>query len=92
MIEKVFVVRNKLGLHARPASIFVQTASRHRCKVTVSKDQSGEEIVVNGKSVMGIMMLAAACGEQVKVILDGADEKDALKRIEDLFVRKFDEE
>ena len=85
-------MRNKLGLHARPASLFVQTASRHRCKVTVSKDQGGEEIVVNGKSVMGIMMLAAACGEQVKVILDGPDEKDALKRLEDLFLRKFDEE
>lgn len=85
-------MRNKLGLHARPASLFVQTASRHRCKVTVSKDQSGEEVVVNGKSVMGIMMLAAACGEVVKVILDGPDEKDALKRLEDLFLRKFDEE
>lgn len=92
MTEKTFVVKNRLGLHARPASLFVQTASRHRCKVVVSKEQSGEEVVVNGKSVMGLMMLAAACGEQVKVVLDGPDEKEALKRLEDLFNRKFDEE
>lgn len=92
MTEKTFVVKNRLGLHARPASLFVQTASRHRCKVTVMKDQSGEEVVVNGKSVMGLMMLAAACGESVKVVLDGPDEKEALKRLEDLFNRKFDEE
>ena len=85
MIEKAFVVRNRLGLHARPASLFVQTSSRHRCKVSVSKDQNGEEIVVNGKSVMGLMMLAAACGESVKVVLDGPDEKEALKRLEELF-------
>lgn len=92
MIEQLFVVKNKLGLHARPASLFVQTASRHRCKVTVVKNHSGEEVVVNGKSVMGIMMLAAAFGEEVKVVLDGPDEKEALKRLEDLFARKFDEE
>ena len=92
MIEHLFVIKNKLGLHARPASLFVQTASRHRCKVTVTKSQSGEDVVVNGKSVMGIMMLAAACGEEVKVVLDGPDEREALKRLEDLFARKFDEE
>lgn len=92
MIEKLFVVKNRLGLHARPASLFVQTASRHRCKVSVTKSQSGEEVVVNGKSVMGLMMLAAAYGEKVKVVLDGPDEDEALKRLEDLFSRKFDEE
>ncbi|MDE2292595.1 MAG: HPr family phosphocarrier protein [Elusimicrobia bacterium] len=92
MIEKSFTVRNRLGIHARPASLFVQAASRHRCRVQVSKDQNGEEVVVNGKSVMGLMMLAAACGEEIKVVLDGPDEKEALKRLEDLFVRKFDEE
>ncbi|MBI3300149.1 MAG: HPr family phosphocarrier protein [Elusimicrobia bacterium] len=92
MIEKLFTVKNRLGLHARPASLFVQTASRHRCKVTVVKATGGEEVVVNGKSVMGLMMLAAACGEDVKVVLEGPDEKEALKRLEDLFTRKFDEE
>ncbi len=92
MIEKEFKVSPKLGLHARPASLFVQAASRHSCKVTVTKEQNGEEIVVNGKSVMGLMMLAAANGEVLKVSLDGPDECDALTAFEDLFARKFDEE
>lgn len=92
MIEKTFTIKNKLGLHARPAALFVQASVRHNCKIQVSKVQSGEEIVVNGKSVMGIMMLAAACGEQVKVVLEGADETQALQGFEDLFQRNFDEE
>ena len=92
MTEKTFVVKNRLGLHARPASLFAQTSSRFRSEVKVSKSMDGEEVVVNGKSVMGLMMLAAACGESVKVVLDGPDEKEALKRLEDLFNRKFDEE
>lgn len=92
MIEREFVVPNKLGLHARPASLFVQAGSRHRCSVKVSKAVNGEEVVVNGKSVMGLMMLAAACGERIRVVLDGPDEDRALKDFEDLFKRKFDEE
>jgi phosphocarrier protein len=92
MIEKEFTVTPKLGLHARPASLFVQAGSRHACKVTVAKDQNGEELVVNGKSVMGLMMLAAAHGETVKISLDGPDEAEAMKAFEDLFERKFDEE
>ena len=92
MIEKTFTVTTKLGLHARPASLFVQTSSRHKCEVQVAKEQNGEEIVVNGKSVMGLMMLAAAHGEELKVKLDGPDEAKALKELEALFARKFDEE
>lgn len=92
MISKVFTVTNKLGLHARPASLFVQASVRHQCRVQVSKEQSGEEIVVNGKSVMGLMMLAASCGDQVKVILDGEDEEAAMRQFEGLFERNFEEE
>jgi len=93
MMEKEFVVPTKLGLHARPASLFVQAAARHTSKITVTKkDQNGEEIVVNGKSVMGLMMLAAANGESLKIVVDGADESDALKAFDDLFARKFDED
>lgn len=92
MIEKEFKVTTKLGLHARPASLFVQTGSRHLCKVTVTKHQNGEEIVVNGKSVMGLMMLAAAHGETLKVALDGPDEDEAMQEFDALFARKFDED
>jgi phosphocarrier protein HPr len=89
--EKNFVVPNKLGLHARPAALFVHTAAKFQCSVKVSKVARGDRMVVNGKSVMGIMMLAVACGETLKVILEGADEERAMREFEDLFERKFDE-
>ncbi|HVE14519.1 MAG TPA: HPr family phosphocarrier protein [Elusimicrobiota bacterium] len=91
MKERVFVVTNRLGLHARPASLFVQAGAKYRCSVKVTK-LNGDEFEVNGKSVMGLMMLAAANGEKVKVVVDGPDEERALVEIEGLFQRKFDEE
>ena len=91
MIEKSFTVTNKLGLHARPASLFVQVGAKYQCSVKVTKLAQDEEITVNGKSVMGLMMLAAAFGETVRVTLDGLDEKDAMEMLEGLFARKFDE-
>jgi len=81
-------VRTRLGLHARPAALFVQTASRFRADIKASK--GGVE--VNGKSVMGLMMLAAECGSKVKVLANGADEKPAVEALGELFKRKFDEE
>lgn len=92
MIEKEFTVENKLGLHARPASLFVQTGSKFRCSVKVIKDAGGEKVAVNGKSVMGLMLLAAACGERLTLSLDGPDEKDALEAYERLFKNKFGED
>jgi phosphocarrier protein len=92
MTEKEFTVENKLGLHARPASLFVQTASKFKCDVKVRKEVGDETVVVNGKSVMGLMMLAVACGEKVTVLLDGPDEDKAVALFQDLFNRKFDEE
>jgi len=92
MTEKEFTVENKLGLHARPASLFVQTASKFKCDVKVRKEVGDETVVVNGKSVMGLMMLAVACGEKVAVLLDGPDEDKAVASFQDLFDRKFDEE
>lgn len=91
MKERVFTIPNRLGLHARPASLFVQAGSKYRCAVKVTK-LSGDEFEVNGKSVMGLMMLAAANGERVRVVVDGPDEEKALSDIEALFHRKFDEE
>jgi phosphocarrier protein HPr len=87
MTEKIFVVKNKLGLHARPAALFVQTTSRFRSSVKVRKgDQE-----VDGKSIMGLMMLAAEEGSQVTVLADGPDESDVVSAVEKLFVNRFDE-
>ena len=87
IVQKTFVIPNKQGLHARPAALFVQALQRFRCKVAVSKGDTE----VNGKSLMGLMMLAAEQGSQLKVRLEGADAPEAMKEIEKLFVRKFDE-
>ena len=88
MTQKELTVKNRLGLHARPAALFVQTAAKFRSEIKVSKG----EVEVNGKSVMGLMMLAAECGSKVKVVAEGSDEKKALDELSQLFDRKFDEE
>ena len=88
VIEKVIPITNKLGLHARPAALLVQTASVFSCNVRIIKD----DVEVNGKSVMGIMMLAAEYGSSLKVITDGRDEADAMSAIEKVFEKKFDDE
>ncbi len=87
-IVKDVVVANKLGIHARPAAMFVRVANRFTCELWVEKD--GEE--VNGKSIMGLMLLAAGCGSRLKVTAIGTDASEALKEIEELIARKFDEE
>src|SRR5512132_926142 len=87
-IKKELVVINKLGIHARPAAMFVKTANQFDCEVFVEKD--GE--TVNGKSIMGLMMLAAGPGSKIRVHADGADAAQALHEIEALLKRKFDEE
>jgi phosphocarrier protein HPr len=88
MVEAVFVIKNKLGLHARPAALFVQTAAKFRSEIKVSKG----EVEVNGKSVMGLMMLAAECGSKVKVVAAGSDEKKAVDELGQLFHKGFGEE
>ncbi len=82
------VVCNKLGIHARPAAMFVKTANRFACEVFVEKD--GEK--VNGKSIMGLMMLAAGPGSKITVSVEGQDGDAALNELEALLHRKFDEE
>jgi phosphocarrier protein len=89
MITKVAKIENKLGLHARPASLFVKTAGKFECDIKIEKDG----IEVNGKSIMGVMMLAAEMGSTVSIIADGVDEKEAIAALFELVtVRKFDEE
>ncbi len=87
-LTKELVVINKLGIHARPAALFVKTANRFSCEIFVEKD--GER--VNGKSIMGLMMLAAGPGTKLLVIAEGPDAAKALLDIEALIKRKFDED
>src|SRR5580704_11499257 len=87
-MTKDFTVANKLGIHARPAAMFVKTANRFSCDIFVEKD--GEK--VNGKSIMGLMMLAAGPGSRLTVHAEGNDASQALAEIETLIKRKFDEE
>jgi len=88
VISDTLVIKNKLGMHARPAAMFVQTAARFAAEITVSKDGND----VNGKSVMGMMMLAAEHGSSVVITADGPDEGEALAALRQLFERKFEEE
>jgi phosphocarrier protein len=88
VMTKDFTVNNKLGIHARPAALFVKTANRFSCEIFVEKD--GEK--VNGKSIMGLMMLAAGPGSRLIVHAQGQDASQALAEIERLIKRKFDED
>src|SRR5438477_2949640 len=88
IMTKDFHVANKLGIHARPAALFVKTANRFACDIFVEKD--GEKI--NGKSIMGLMMLAAGPGSKLTIHASGADGPAAIAEIEALVKRKFDEE
>lgn len=87
-LEKKFKIKNKLGMHARAASLFVQIANKFDSDITIGKDAQE----VNAKSIMGILILAAACGSEVTIKATGADAKEALDAIEDLIERRFDEE
>jgi phosphocarrier protein HPr len=87
-LEKELAVLNRLGLHARPAAMFVRIASRYRCDVWVAKE--GEE--VNGKSIMGLMMLAAGQGSKLKIRCDGLDAEKAMAELEELVNARFHED
>jgi phosphocarrier protein HPr len=88
MIRKEIKIINEMGIHARPAGMIANTASRFTCDIRIVK----ERMEVNAKSIMGIMTLAAGKGTVITVIADGADEAAALAAIADLFLRKFDED
>jgi len=85
--EKKFTVRNKLGLHARPAAMFVQLANKFQCDLYIRKGRQK----VNGKSIMGLMTLAASPGSQVVVSANGVDAEQAIVAIEKLFDSNFGE-
>ena len=88
MIEKTVTIKNRAGIHARPAALLVQTANQFSSLIYLEKD--GEQI--NGKSIMGILTLAATYNTPIKIIADGSDEEDAVQTISRLFENKFEEE
>ncbi len=87
MVEDRVEIVNLLGLHARAAARFVRTATRYRASVTVSKDGT----TTDGKSILGILFLAAAVGSQIVIAVDGDDEDDALKALVALVADGLDE-
>lgn len=87
-ITKEIVIQNRNGLHARPAAMFVKISSRFRAEVWVEKD--GER--VNGKSIMGLMMLAAGKGSKLQIIAEGVDAEKVVAEIENLVQTRFGEE
>jgi phosphocarrier protein len=87
-VTRDLTVSNKLGLHARPAAMFVKTANRFSCDIFVDKD--GEK--VNGKSIMGLMMLAAGPGSKLTVYAEGQDASQAMTELETLLKTKFGED
>ena len=87
MIEKTVTIANKNGLHARPAAEIVKTAAKFTSEITLIRD----DLEVNGKSIMGVMMLAAECGATILLRASGPDAEDAVAAIASLVERKFGE-
>ena len=80
ILEKTIIIKNKQGLHARPAALFVQIANKFTSEITRVKGRQK----INGKSIMGIMMLAAGAGSKVTLIADGVDAEAAVAELEKL--------
>lgn len=87
IVEKKVIIKHKQGLHARPAALFVQIANKFESSISVRKDDQE----VNGKSIMGILMLAAEKGSQVYIRADGADAKKAVEELEKLILGELDD-
>jgi phosphocarrier protein len=88
LIEREIQVTNKLGLHARPAAMLVQTASRFKSEIWLKK----EDIEANAKSILSVMMLAAEVGSRVTIKAEGEDEEQAIETLAKIFQEKFGEE
>lgn len=88
MNRKNITVINKLGLHARPCALLVKTASRYRSDLIIKKGN----MEINGKSIMGVMMLAAEQGSELELIANGVDEDYLINEVSELFENKFGEE
>lgn len=86
-VERTFTVKNQMGIHARPAAMIVRVTNRFVSEIFFEKDDEQ----VNGKSIMGLMMLAAGKGSQIKALAAGADAESLLEALATLFESKFDE-
>lgn len=87
MIEEKVTIMNKAGMHTRPAATIVKLASKYKCEFFIYKDGMN----INGKSIIGVMTLAAEMGSEVTLSFEGEDEKEAANEIVDYFKRGFDE-
>jgi phosphocarrier protein len=85
---KELLVQNKMGIHARPAAMIVRVTNKYKAEVFVEKDEEQ----VNGKSIMGLMMLAAGHGSIIAVTAEGPDSEAAIEAVGDLIARKFEED
>lgn len=88
MVEQMVTIKNRAGIHARPAALLVQTASKFKSKIAIEKDDDK----INGKSIMGIITLGAGYGTNLKIIAEGEDEQDAVNALIRLFDSKFEED
>ncbi|EDY80904.1 phosphocarrier, HPr family [Verrucomicrobiia bacterium DG1235] len=86
-VERMLKVQNQMGIHARPAAMIVRVTNRFSSDVFFEKDDEQ----VNGKSIMGLMMLAAGKGSEIKTVVSGSDANECLDALEELFASKFDE-
>ena len=87
MVIKSVTINNQVGLHARPATFFIQKANEYRCSIWVEKDDRK----VNAKSLLGVLSLGIVCGTTVNIIADGADEQEAVDTRAELVNSKFEE-
>lgn len=88
MVEKEVTIKNRAGVHARPAAMIVQTASRFDSNVFIEKDSEK----INAKSIMGIITLGAGYKTQLKILCEGSDEQEALDAMVHIFENRFEEE
>ena len=88
MTEKILTVPNRAGIHARPAALIAQTANKFSSEITIEKDSA----VVNAKSIMGVITMAAGYNTQLILRAEGNDEKQAVEAIVQLFESKFEED
>lgn len=88
MVEKILTVKNRAGIHARPAAIIAQTANKFQCEINLTRDDT----TVNAKSIMGVIAMGAGYNTQLTLQVTGPDESEAASTIEELFNSKFEEE
>jgi phosphocarrier protein HPr len=88
LVKKEAVVKNRTGLHARPAAVFVQVANKYESEITIIKDDQE----VNGKSIMGILMLAAEKGSRITIVADGNDAQEAADELAGLIASDIEQD